>query len=138
MTAALRRPFPERIDPAYEEHFAALGVGELVVRRCAGCARVQWPPRPTCGSCQGDRFLRHAVVPRGEVYTFTVVRRAFHPWFLERLPYAVAVVELDDGLRLTGLFDGDVDALRCGLLVVGRGERLGGAPALIWSEAARR
>jgi hypothetical protein len=37
---------------------------------------------------------------RGTVHTYTVVHRAFHPWFVERVPYVVALVDLDEGPRL--------------------------------------
>jgi uncharacterized OB-fold protein len=34
------------------------------------------------------------------VFTFTVFHRAYHKGFADELPYAVAVVELDEGPRL--------------------------------------
>ena len=39
---------------------------------------------------------------RGVVYSFTVARQAFHPWFADRLPYVLAVIELaeEEGLRM--------------------------------------
>jgi hypothetical protein len=35
------------------------------------------------------------------VYTFTVARRATHRKLADRVPYVIAVVELDEGPRLT-------------------------------------
>jgi uncharacterized OB-fold protein len=132
MSADLR-PFPDPVEPEYADHFAALAEGVVQVRRCTACRTLQWPPRATCAECGHGGFEGWAVEPAGEVYTFTVVHRGFHPWFAERLPYAVAVVQLADGLRLTGLYDGPLDDLRCGLPVAGRAEAVGGAPALLWT-----
>ncbi|WP_376707648.1 Zn-ribbon domain-containing OB-fold protein [Nocardioides alcanivorans] len=73
------------------------GPGSVVVRRCRACDTVQWPPRPTCGTCHQTAFASHPVDPVGTVHTFSVVHRAFHPWFADRLPYGVAVVDVSGG-----------------------------------------
>jgi uncharacterized OB-fold protein len=126
------RPFPSEVHPLFREFVAGLDRGVLVVGRCAGCGRVQWPPRSLCGSCRGGDFEPYEIEPAGTVYTFTVVHRAFHPWFAERVPYGVAVVDVADSLRLTGLFE-PVDALRCGLDVRGEVREFGGQPGLLWT-----
>ena len=36
----------------------------------------------------------------GQVYSFVIYRRAFHPAYATEVPYAVALVELDEGVRL--------------------------------------
>jgi uncharacterized protein len=132
------RPFPVEIGPEYVEHVEGLRRGELVVRRCRGCSTVQWPPRAVCGRCRGVDFAGRLVDPIGQVHTFTVVHRAFHPWFAEHTPYAVAVVDLAEGIRMTGFYDGDHSVLACGLPVVGRVEDRGGAPAVVWSSIEDR
>jgi len=126
------RPFPSAVDPLFREFVAGLDRGVLTVRRCAACARVQWPPRSLCGTCRAGEFEPHEVEPAGVVYTYTVVHRAFHPWFAERVPYGVAVVDVADSVRLTGLFE-PAGALRCGLDVRGEIRELGGHPGLLWT-----
>lgn len=55
---------------------------------------------------------------RGVVHTFTVVRQAAEPLLKARLPYAVAIVELDEGPRIMSNVIGcDVDAVRIGMQV---------------------
>lgn len=134
------RPFPAVVAAELAGHVEGLRRGALVVRRCGACGATQWPPRPLCAHCHGVSFDDHELEPRGEVYTFTIVRRAFHPWFTERTPYGVAVVDVADGVRLTGFYDGDLDALECGTAVIATVEERGGAPAIAWTpegEAAR-
>lgn len=134
MTEAISRPFP--VDPPAEfaGHVEGLSRGDFVIPRCRACDIVQWPPRPLCHRCGGTDFDQHAVPElRGEVATWTIVRRAFHPWFAERVPYGIAVVDTTAGLRLTGWYAGvEVDALSSGLPVRGSVESLGDAPALVW------
>jgi hypothetical protein len=51
---------------------------------------------------------------RGTIYSYTVVVQAFHPYFVDRLPYVLAVIELDEepGLKVTttlvGCEEGDL------------------------------
>ena len=48
----------------------------------------------------------------GRLYTWTVVHRAMHPAFMGDVPYAVVVVELDEGPRIvSGMVDCPVDEL---------------------------
>jgi len=37
---------------------------------------------------------------RGRVYSFIIVRRRYHPAFDKDLPYAVAIIETDEGVRV--------------------------------------
>jgi hypothetical protein len=130
---AQSRPYPVTVDPGYEDFVAAQADGRLVARRCGNCGTAQWPPRPLCAGCHSDVFEPLPVEPVGSVYTFTVVHRAFHPWFAERVPYGVAVVETDAGIRFMGLFDpAHLDELAVGLRVVGEVADLGGHPGVMW------
>lgn len=37
---------------------------------------------------------------RGEVYSFTVIRRPFLPEFASLAPYVFAIIELEEGIRM--------------------------------------
>jgi uncharacterized OB-fold protein len=57
---------------------------------------------------------------RGTIYTFTICRQSFHPWFHDKLPYVLAVIELIEqpGLRMvSNIIDVPVDAVRVGMEV---------------------
>jgi uncharacterized OB-fold protein len=36
----------------------------------------------------------------GLIYSYTVARQAFHPWFADRLPYVISVIELVEETEL--------------------------------------
>jgi uncharacterized OB-fold protein len=71
-----------------------------------------------CTEC-GSQALEWVVAcGRGTVYSYTVARRPTHPAFAERVPYVIAIVELDEGPRVTtNVVDCDPDAVRIGLPV---------------------
>ena len=54
---------------------------------------------------------------RGKVYSWVVVRRPSHPWFADKVPYPVVVVEMEEGFRLVGSIDCRIEELRDGLAV---------------------
>ena len=107
--------------PVSEPFWAACRRHELVVQRCAACGHLAFYPRSTCPACGSAELAWQSVSGRGSLHTFTVARRATHPKLAERVPYVIAVVELDEGPRLTStVVDADPAALRIGQrLVVG-------------------
>jgi hypothetical protein len=95
---ALPRPTPET------RHFwEGTRSGELRLQRCRACGHVRFPPRPVCPSCASRDFEVFAARGRARLYSYVIHHRPA-PGF--RPPYAIAVVELDEGPRmLTNLVD---------------------------------
>ncbi len=52
---------------------------------------------------------------RGTVHSWTVAHHAFHPAFKDELPYTLVTVDLAEGVRALGRFEGE--GLRIGLPV---------------------
>jgi uncharacterized OB-fold protein len=92
--------------------------GELRVQRCSACQHLRFPPSNLCPRCLAEEHEWVRLSGRGAVYSFIVVHRPQHPAFQEDAPYNVAIVELDEGIRLHGNVVGcPNDALRIGLPV---------------------
>lgn len=88
----------------------------LLVQRCAACRRVRLPPGPLCPACRSFDQTWLEASGCGTVYTYTVVHRAYVPSLA--LPYVVAVVELEEGPRLTSnLVDVDPGTVCVGMAV---------------------
>jgi len=85
--------------------------GELRYQRCDACGSANMRPAPSCARC-GGRDMSWAVSQgRGRLYSWTVVWRPQHPSF--RVPYAPAIVELDEGFYLVSAIVGcEPDDLR--------------------------
>lgn len=118
VSACITRPLPDLNDKLYALYFEALRNYKLVVQHCEDCEHSQWPAREFCFHCHGTRFRWQEVKQQGVVYTYSIAYRAFHPWFKDHLPYGIAVVELDQGIRMLGNYFGpDVESLECGMKV---------------------
>jgi uncharacterized OB-fold protein len=94
--------------------------GRLVIQRCRRCGLYVHLPRPVCRRCQSLDLGHEPVSGRGTVYSWTETRKAFHPFFVNRVPYLVAVIELDEqpGLHLlSNLVRVDEPDVRFGMAV---------------------
>jgi len=91
---------------------------KLGLPRCRSCGLSHFYPRPFCPHCGARELEWIETAGTGTVYTFTINRRAANPAMKERLPYAVAVVELAEGPRvLTNIVDSDLEQLAIGAAV---------------------
>jgi uncharacterized OB-fold protein len=91
----------------------------LVIPHCTTCDRFAWPPRARCMQCGGAMSWKKAT-GAGTLVTWSVVRRAVDPALKDAVPYVIAIVELDEGVRLfTNLIEVDVaaGAIQAGLRV---------------------
>lgn len=85
--------------------------------RCPEDGRVFFPPRLACGpKCKGE-LKPHTLAMTGKVKTYTIIHIA-PPGFGDEAPYALGVIELDDGGRLTAqIVDVPLEKVRVGLKV---------------------
>lgn len=112
-----QRPLPQ-LTPLSAPFWEAARRRELMIQRCRACARHIFYPRLNCTHC-GARDLEWVrALGRGTVYTYTVARRPTHPAFTDKTPYVIAIVELDEGPRMTTNIVGcDPEAVRIGMAV---------------------
>ena len=68
--------------------------------KCKSCGKVSFPPRLVCPKDGGREFETVRLADHGAVETFTIIRTP-PTGFGDQVPYAVAVVKLDDGVRVT-------------------------------------
>lgn len=111
------KPLP-RIDEESKGYWEACQRRELVVQRCGACGALRHYPRALCPRCLSERVEWQRCSGRGTVYTFTVTHQNQAPGFRDALPYVLAYVELEEGVRLlTNLVDCAPDAVRIGMPV---------------------
>jgi uncharacterized OB-fold protein len=101
-------------DALTEPFWAGVREGRLVIQRCQNCGWYVHLPRPVCPRCRSFDLAYEPVSGRGTLYSYTETYRPFHPFFVDRVPFLVAVIELAEqtGLRfvsnLTGISEPDV------------------------------
>ncbi len=99
-------PRYHRLTPAYYR---------LEGQRCTACGAVQFPPRGACGECKGRTLETYRFSGRGTVYSFAEVAQAPQGF---AAPYVVALVELEEGIRVTAqLTDVEADEVEIGMPV---------------------
>ncbi|MCU1673663.1 MAG: hypothetical protein JWN77_1776 [Frankiales bacterium] len=92
-------PLPT-VTPLTEPYWAGLTEGELRHQVCGACSNVWLPAREECPRCLSEDVAWQASSGRGRLISWVVYHQASHPAFADRVPYNVAVVELDEGARL--------------------------------------
>ena len=102
------RPLP-RPSPVSQPFWEGTKARELRLHRCRDCGRHIFYPRSLCPFCLSESLDWTLAGGRGKVYSYTVVRRAAHPAFRDDVPYVLAIVELEEGPRLT------TNIVNCGL-----------------------
>jgi len=107
---------PERSELT-RPYWDALHEGRLVAQECGDCGRVQHPPLPRCGSCHSAELSWRDLAGTGTIYSYTIVHHAAHQALADKVPYAVGLVELDEGPRVVADFVGDLDAVLVGARV---------------------
>lgn len=91
---------------------------ELVLQRCQECGHYRYPPGDTCPRCLSDRLAWVKVSGRGSIYTWVVFHQVYHQAFANDAPYAVVVVQLEEGARLvTNLVDCKTEDIEIGVPV---------------------
>ena len=75
----------------------------LIGTKCGNCGKVDFPPRavcPACGRKSIGRMERLKLAGKGSVVTYTVIHDAPAQFEMQK-PYVMAIVEMDEGVRLT-------------------------------------
>jgi uncharacterized OB-fold protein len=111
------RPIPPA-SKLTEPYWDAARRGELTVQRCERCGRRPFPPRAHCPGCGASTLSSTPVSGRGTIHSYTIAYRAPHPIFALQLPLVVAIVELEEGLRImTNIVGCDPEELEVGMAV---------------------
>ncbi len=95
-----KKPIPA-ITPEMRPFFDAAKRHELVVQRCAGCGTHRFPAREICSHCLSREVEWVKVSGAGEVFSFNIMHQVYHPGFAADVPYAVVVVKLAEGAKMT-------------------------------------
>ena len=102
VTTAISQPF-----------WDGLKQGKILLQQCNQCEGWTFYPRMHCSHCLSRDVEFREVSGRGSLYTFTVARIPTLPEFAGPEPQKMAVVELDEGVRvnttIVGVKDDDLE-----------------------------
>ncbi len=106
------RTYPDPVTtPETGAFWQAAQEGRLLLKRCRACGRFHWYPRAVCPHCMSGETEWVEAKGEGTIYSFSVMARA-------ETPYAIAYVELAEGVRMmTNIVDCPLEAIRIGQAV---------------------
>jgi uncharacterized OB-fold protein len=111
------RPLPSLKELDTRPFWEATKDKTLRYQKCDACGTVVWHPRAHCTGCTNGTLSWHTASGNGTLYSYSVVRQSYHPFFRTLVPYAIAWVDLDEGPRvlsnIVGVDDPTAD-LACG------------------------
>src|SRR5439155_15706974 len=110
-TSRIEPPVSDAAAPCWE----ATRNKQLTLPWCRSCRRAIWYPRVVCPTCLGDDIEWRAASGRGTVYACSVMAKPGNPTMAAKVPYAVALVELEEGPRfMTNIVGCDAADVRIG------------------------
>jgi len=109
---ALKKPAPQP-DGDTLAFWRGIREGVLLLQHCTDCRHVQFYQQRICRQCGSGNLDHRPASGRGTVHSFSVVHRAPGPAFKHETPYAVLLVELEEGPRMiSSLVDAEPTALQ--------------------------
>ena len=112
-----RKPLPH-IDQWNRPFWEGARAGQLRMQRCTNCSQFRFPPAPLCAGCGCMEFKWAALSGYGSIFSWVVFHKAYFPGFADEIPYAVVLVELDEGPQLYGNLPGTLPSdIRIGMRV---------------------
>ena len=98
-------------NPETKVFWEAAARGRLLLPKCTSCERFHWYPRLVCPHCASTSIEMHAAKGTGEVYSYSIMRRA-------KVPYAIAYVRLSEGTTMmTNIVDCAFEEIQVGMPV---------------------
>ena len=102
--------------PTSQPYWDALAEHKVRIQYCATCEEYVFYPRSNCPGCLGRELEWRELSGAGTLYTFTISRRPTAPPFADDVPQLLAVVELDEGPRMTStLVNVEEDQIQIGM-----------------------
>ena len=91
---------------------------ELWIQRCQTCGHYIHYPKIMCRYCQSRDLAGERVSGNATLYSWTIATQPFHPFWVDKIPYTLATVELAEQSRLMFLsqvVDCPEEALEAGM-----------------------
>ena len=83
-------------DSEFGGYFEAAREHRLVVKKCAACGLLRFPPGSGCPWCTSLDWTWQDVSGKGIIYSYEIIAHAIQPGFRDFTPYPVIIVELDE------------------------------------------
>lgn len=87
---------------------------KLLYQQCRDCGEVIFFPKLTCSNCMGRNIEWKESKGKGKIYTFTVCHAGVPVQFTGDVPFALAIIVMNEGFRLlSNIVECDFEKLYC-------------------------
>jgi uncharacterized protein len=133
MSELAAKPVPVASDFS-QPYWDGVAAGQLRAQRCKGCGVLRHYPRLLCNACYSDTVEWVDLTGHGKIHSWTVAHHPYHPAFTAEVPYTLVLVDLDEGIRAMGRWQGETPAI--GQVVSGEFVSREGSADLVFAVAA--
>jgi uncharacterized OB-fold protein len=91
-------PIPDSISAPF---FDGARQGRLMLQCCSACGKWSFPVRERCPHCFAAKLEWRQASGRGTLYTFAIMHQVMNPGFAGAVPYNIAQIDLEEGVRMT-------------------------------------
>jgi uncharacterized OB-fold protein len=110
---------PEGIPDWQLPFWESLRQHDVRVQRCVACGTFRYHPKEKCPRCHSREAEWAPISGAGEIYTYSVVRRAPTPAYADDVPYVIVHVTMAEGFRMIAVLRNiEPERVRIGLPVV--------------------
>jgi uncharacterized OB-fold protein len=74
--------------------------GKFLIQKCKTCNEYQYHYRAFCSHCWFGEIQDIESKGDGNIWSFTVINRNRSPGFIDDVPYVVAMIEIEGGLKI--------------------------------------
>lgn len=99
MEFEMNKPVPET-QPWSEKFWEGTKQGKLLIQVCKDCKTNIFYPRKFCPECWSGNLDWKEASGKARIFTFSTAYSMVEPKFMDELPYTIAYVDLDEGIRM--------------------------------------
>lgn len=117
MNFDMTKPLPVT-QPWSEKFWEGTKQGKLLIQVCEECQARIFYPRKFCPECWSNKLGWIEASGKARIQTFSTAYSMVEPKFMDELPYTIAYVDLDEGIRMmTRIVDCKPEDIRFGMPV---------------------
>jgi uncharacterized protein len=95
----MTKPVPET-QPWSMKFWEGTKNGKLLIQFCNDCGSKIFYPRKFCPECWSGSLDWKEASGKAKIYTFSTAFSMVEPKFMDELPYTIAYVDLEEGVRM--------------------------------------
>jgi uncharacterized OB-fold protein len=95
----MKKPVPET-QPWSEKFWEGAKEGKLLLQVCKNCNSKIFYPRKYCPECWSGNLDWIEASGKAKIFTFSTAYSMVEPKFMDELPYTIAYVDLEEGIRM--------------------------------------